>query len=85
MAIKIYQSQIRPTEQISEVASTPGMKIDQETAQTIGKSVSKFGDAAFTTYVDIETRKSENEALQEREKYLIEQRDEFIKDLKNKK
>jgi hypothetical protein len=81
MAIKIYQSQIRPTEQISEVASTPGMKIDQETAQSIGKSVSKFGDTAFTTYVDIETRKSENEALQEREKYLIGDKEKNIKGL----
>ena len=81
MAIKIYQSQIRPTEQISEVASTPGMKIDQETAQTIGKSVSKFGDTAFNTYIDIEARKSENEALQEREKYLIGDKEKNIKGL----
>ena len=81
MAIKIYQSQIRPTEQISEVASTPGMKIDQETAQTIGKSVSRFGDTAFNTYVDIEKRKSENEALQEREKYLVGDREKGVKGL----
>ena len=42
MAIKIYQSQIRPTEEIGAVETTPGMRISMETAAALGAASSKF-------------------------------------------
>ena len=36
MAIKIYQSQIRPTEEIGAVQTTPGMRVSMETASALG-------------------------------------------------
>ena len=42
MAIKIYQSQIRPTEEIGNVPTTAGMRISPEIPAAIGRASSEF-------------------------------------------
>ena len=60
MAIKIYQSQIRPTEEVSERASTPGMKVDQNTMTMIPRAFKGMMQAGEEFYVKYEKQKAEN-------------------------
>jgi len=68
MAIKIYQSQIRPTEEIGTVATTPGMKISMETAAALGDASSKFTGAVTDFFVEKEKVKAQTEVLEKKEK-----------------
>lgn len=70
MAIKIYETKIRPTDTTAEAMSTPGMKISQATAMQIGESIKGAGRSAVNLYAEIETRKSENEVLEKKKKIL---------------
>lgn len=68
MAIKIYQSQIRPTEEIGAVPTTPGMRISQEIPAAIGKASSEFLGSIKDFYVEQEKMKAETEVLEKKEK-----------------
>ena len=39
MAIKIYETQIRPTSEIGEVQTTRGMRVSQATGAAIGQAI----------------------------------------------
>ena len=64
MAIKIYQSQIRPTEEVTARASTPGMRVSMDTAASVGKAFSGMASAGEALYVKYEQQKSENEVIE---------------------
>lgn len=64
MAIKIYQSQIRPTEEVSERASTPGMKVDQNTMTMIPRAFKGMMQAGEEFYVKYEKQKAENQVIE---------------------
>ena len=64
MAIKIYQTQIRPTTEVKERASTPGMKISLDTAAAPGRAFSNMMAAGEKLYVKYEQQKSENEVIE---------------------
>ena len=68
MAIKIYQSQIRPTEEISAVPTTPGLRISQEIPAAIGRASSEFLGSVKDFYVEQEKLKAETEILEKKEK-----------------
>lgn len=68
MPIKIYQSQIRPTEEIPSVPTTPGMRISQEIPTAMGKASSDFLKSVKDFYVEQEKIKSETEVLEKKEK-----------------
>jgi len=68
MAIKIYQSQIRPTEEIGAVPTTPGMRISQEIPAAIGKASSDLLGSVKDFYVQQEKIKAETEVLEKKEK-----------------
>jgi len=76
MAIKIYETQIRPTTEIAETATTPGMRVSQATAAQIGNAFKGAAQTATKIYAEIETRKSENEVL-EKSRELLEGNDNF--------
>ena len=57
MAIKIYQTQIRPDTKTSDVETRSDMRISQGTATQIGNAVKQFGKAAENVYVEYETIK----------------------------
>ena len=69
MAIKIYQSQIRPTEEVTERATTSGMKISQQTATMVPRAMKGMLQAGEDFYIKYEQIKSENE-VQEKLKDL---------------
>ena len=54
MAIKIYQTQIRPTTEVKERASTPGMKISLDTAAAPGRAFGNMMAAGEKLYVKYE-------------------------------
>ena len=64
MAIKIYQTQIRPTTEVKERASTPGMKISLDTAAAPGRAFGNMMAAGEKLYVKYEQQKSENEVIE---------------------
>jgi len=68
MAIKIYQSQIRPTEEIGAVETTPGMRISMETAAALGAASSKFTQGVTDFFLEKEKIKAETEVLEKKEK-----------------
>ena len=68
MAIKIYQSQIRPTEEIGAVPTTPGMRVSMETASALGAASSQFTGAVTDFFVEKEKVKAETEVLEKKEK-----------------
>jgi len=76
MAIKIYETQIKPTTELAARPMTPGMKVSQATAAQIGTAISGLGKAATNIYAEIETRKSENEVL-EKTRELLEGNETF--------
>ena len=67
MAIKIYQSQIRPTEEIGSVPTTPGMRISMETAGAISAASSKLGKGITDFFIEKEKIKAETEVLEKKE------------------
>src|SRR5210317_2570078 len=70
MAIKIYETQIRPTAETGQVTTTPGMRVSQATGAAIGKAIKGTAKSALNLYAEIETRKSENEVLEKSEELL---------------
>ena len=64
MAIKIYQNQIRPTEEVSNRASTSGIKISMDTAAAPGRALSNMLKSGEALYVKYEQQKSENEVIE---------------------
>lgn len=76
MAIKIYETQIRPTTEVTAARSTSGMRISQATGAAIGQAIKGTAKQATKIYAEIETRKSENEVL-EKTKELYEGNDNF--------
>ena len=68
MAIKIYQSQIRPTESTGEVYTTPGLKISSEEASQFGAGIKSALKAGVEVYGSIEKQKSDNELIKTQEK-----------------
>ena len=70
MAIKIYQSQIRPTEEVTARASTPGMRVSMDTAASVGKAFSGMAKAGENLYVKLEDRKSRNSVLKAKDQAI---------------
>jgi hypothetical protein len=68
MAIKVYQSQIRPTEEIGAVETTPGMRVSMETAAALGAASSKFTGAVTDFIIEKEKVKADTEVLEKKEK-----------------
>jgi hypothetical protein len=68
MAIKIYQSQIRPTEEIGAVPTTPGMRVSMETATALGAASARFTGAVTDFVIEKEKVKAETEVLEKKEK-----------------
>ena len=64
MAIKIYQNQIRPTEEVTARASTPRMKVSMDTAASVGNAFSGMARAGEAVYIKYEQQKSENEVIE---------------------
>ena len=64
MAIKIYQSQIRPTAEVKERASTGRMQMSLSEAQAPGKALQGMLEAGENLYVAYEKQKSENEVIE---------------------
>ena len=76
MAIKIYQTQIRPTTEVKERVSTPGMKISLDTAAAPGRAFGNMMAAGEKLYVKLEERKSRNSALEAKDKAINGIKDE---------
>jgi len=70
MAIKIYETQVRPTTETGQVATTPGMRVSQATGAAIGRAIKGTAKEAIGLYAEIETRKSENEVLEKSQQIL---------------
>ena len=70
MAIKIYETQVRPTAEIGARPTTPGMRISQATGAAIGQAIKGTAKQATKLYAEIETRKSENEVLEKSQTLL---------------
>ena len=64
MAIKIYQSQIAPTSEVKERASTRGMRISMDTAAAPGRALAGMLEAGENVYIAYEKQKSENEVIE---------------------
>jgi len=64
MAIKIYQSQVRPTEEIAQTTSTSGMKVDQATMTAIPRAFKGMMQAGEELYVKYEKQKAENAVIE---------------------
>lgn len=70
MSIKIYQNQIRPTEEVSNRASTSGMKVSMETASAPGRALSGMLKSGEKLYVKYEDRKSRNSVLKAKDQAI---------------
>ena len=70
MAIKIYQTQIRPTEEVTARASTSGMKVSMDTAASVGNAFSGMAKAGENLYVKLEDRKSRNSVLKAKDQAI---------------
>jgi len=68
MAIKIYETQIRPTGETGAVKTQPGQKISQQTATQIGRAVKGAAKAGIEFWKELEVKKSENEYYEKRKK-----------------
>lgn len=79
MAIKIYQTQVRPTDKPTEVATRRDQRISQATAMQIGKAVKGAARTGLAVMKEIEVKKSENEAFEKRKQ--IEEGNENFKGL----
>jgi hypothetical protein len=75
MAIKIYETQVRPTSETGQVTTTPGMRVSQATGAAIGQAIKGTANC-YWFYAEIETRKSENEVL-EKSQQILEGNDNF--------
>ena len=64
MAIKIYQSQVRPTEEITQTTSTSGMKIDRATMTAIPNAFKGMMQAGEDLYIKYEKQKAENAVIE---------------------
>ena len=64
MAIKIYQSQVSPTSEVSERESTRGMRISLDDATRPARALKGMLRAGEDFYVEYEKTKSENEVLE---------------------
>ena len=76
MAIKIYETQVKPTSEIAARPTTSGMRVSQATAAQIGTAFKGAAQTATKLYAEIETRKSENEVL-EKSRQILEGNDNF--------
>ncbi len=76
MAIKIYETQIRPTAETGQVTTTSGMRVSQATGSAIGRAFKGAAQQATKLYAEIETRKSENEVL-EKSRNILEGNENF--------
>ena len=72
MAIKIYQSQIRATEEIGNVPTTAGMRISTEIPAAIGRASSEFLGSVKDFYVEQEKIKAETEVLEKKKRSIME-------------
>ena len=70
MAIKIYQTQIRPTTEVKERTSTAGMRVSMETASAPGRAFGNMLAAGEKLYVKLEERKSKNSVLKAKDKAI---------------
>ena len=70
MAIKIYQTQVRPTIEVKERLSTSGMRVPMETAAAPGMALSNMLKSGEKLYVKLEERKSRNSALDAKDKAI---------------
>ena len=70
MAIKIYQTQVRPTIEVKERLSTSGMRVPMETAAAPGMALSNMLESGEKLYVKLEERKSRNSALDAKDKAI---------------
>lgn len=69
MAIKIYQTQVRPTGETAAVKSRRDQRISMDTATQIGRAVKGAAKTGIEFFKELEVRKSENE-VQEKIKKL---------------
>ena len=76
MAIKIYQTQIRPTTEVKERTSTAGMKVSMETASAPGRAMSNMLASGEKLYVKYEERKSKNSVLKAKDQAINGIKDE---------
>ena len=70
MAIKIYQTQIRPTTEVKERTSTAAMRVSMETASAPGRAFGNMLGAGEKLYVKLEERKSKNSVLKAKDKAI---------------
>tara|TARA_A100000171_G_scaffold33759_1_gene32150 strand:- start:2811 stop:5024 length:2214 start_codon:yes stop_codon:yes gene_type:complete len=64
MAIKIYQSDIRPTTEITQKTSTPGMRVDERTMTAIPRAFKGMMTAGEDFYIKYEKQKAENQIIE---------------------
>ena len=64
MAIKIYQSQIRPTTEVKEKKATTGMYVDQQTMTMIPRAFKGMMQAGEDFYIKYEKQKAENAVIE---------------------
>mgnify|MGYP006398063151 FL=1 len=64
MAIKIYQSQIRPTTEVKERTATSGMYVDQATATMIPRAMKGMLQAGEDFWIKYEKQKAENAVIE---------------------
>ena len=70
MSIKIYQNQIRPTEEVSNRTSTSGMRVSMDTASAPGRALSGMLQSGEKLYVKYEDRKSRNSVLKAKDQAI---------------
>lgn len=68
MAIKIYETQIRPTGETGAVKTQPGQRISMDTATQIGRAVKGAAKTGIQFWKELEVKKSENEYYEKRKK-----------------
>lgn len=76
MAIKIYETKVRPTGETGAVTTQPGQRISMETATQVGRAVKGAAKTGIEFWKELEVRKSENEYYEKR-KQLEEGNDQF--------
>ena len=64
MAIKIYQSQIRPTTEVKEKKATTGMYVDQQTMTMLPRAFKGMMQAGEDFYIKYEKQKAENAVIE---------------------
>ncbi len=76
MAIKIYRTQIRPDSKTSNVETTRDMRISQNTATQIGRSIQGLGSSATKVFASYQKAKAENDFLEKQDDILFGKKDE---------